>query len=94
VGSDRECAADFAGPIERVDDRDRRVHGYPEEISHRLALKCLHEGGDAWLDLVLAPGEARRALGVERGVTLSVEVLAAEGGYGGRPVARLAEDGG
>lgn len=87
--SERECAIDFGSRIERVDDRTRARHGYPAEITHRVALKCLHETGDAWVDLVLDPSEARRALGVGRGDTIPLRIVEAEGGYAGRPIVRL-----
>ena len=86
---ERPCAIDFASRIERVDDRTRARHGYPDAITHRVALKCLHASGDAWVDLVLDAAEARRALGVARGDTIPLRVVAAEGGYAGRPVVRL-----
>lgn len=88
-GSVQPCAVGFTGPIELVDDRDRRRHPYPEGASHRLAVKCLHEGGDAWIDLVFPAEEAPRALSVQRGATVPVRVESASGGYAGRPVTRL-----
>jgi hypothetical protein len=91
VGSRRACAVDFAARVELVDGRDRRRHRYPANVSHRVALKCIHLGGDAWVDLVLSTADAPRALGIQRGRTVEVEIRAAEGGYAGRPVVVLGE---
>lgn len=86
VRSERRCAVDFAGRPERIDARQRRLHPYPEGATVRVPTKCLHERGDAWVDLVFGADDAPRALGIARGTTVTVRVLDAEHGYAGRPI--------
>lgn len=92
AGSVRPCAVDFAGRVEILDDRQRRLHPYPEDATHRVPVKCLHGRGDHWIDLILTDESASSALGIRRGATVPIRVLAAEGGFAGRPIGALGTD--
>jgi hypothetical protein len=90
-GSRRVCIADFISEIHLLDEERRQRLGYPEGVSNRLDVKCLHASGDSWIDLVFEEDDAERALEVAEGEALDVEVISVAGGYAGRPIVRLGE---
>jgi len=88
----RMCVVDFVGEVELVDPRTRARVGYPAGTQNRLNVKCLHQGGDSWIDLVFDQTEADAALGVVPGAEIGVAIIAPSGGFADRPITRLAEE--
>jgi hypothetical protein len=76
--------------VELVDAAESQRVGYPEGTQNRLNVKCVHEAGDAWIDLIFDARAAGRALDVVPGLTLEVDVLRRDGGFAERPIAQLA----
>lgn len=85
-GAGPACSIDFAGQLERVTERQKRRYGYPPGTTLRSSVRCLHRGGDSWLDAVFSPESGSRALLLTRGKRISMQVMHPEGGYGGLPV--------
>ncbi len=90
IGSTHHCAVDFVGGIEIVAGRDRRFRRYPTDAQNRMTVKCKHQGGDSWVDLVFTPADSVAALQVEPGETVALRISTAEGGFAGYPVVRWA----
>jgi hypothetical protein len=88
----RLCAVGFVSEVELVDPSTARRVGYPPGTQNRLNVKCLYEGGDAWIDLIFDPATSSRALDVVPGMSLEVDVVRPDGGFANRPIARLTDD--
>lgn len=86
----QRCAVDFVSELVLLDEPTRRRGGYPAGTQNRLSVKCLHEGGDSWVDLIFSGDTADLALTVAPGGELSLEVESADTGFAGRPMVRLA----
>ena len=84
--SPQECAVDFVSEIHLVEEERRSRLGYPEGVGSRLDVKCLHENGDSWIDLVFMNDDRSRALDVAPGRSITVEILSTTGGFAERPI--------
>ena len=86
------CRVDFASEISPIDRNSRARPAYPDDASLRMDLRCIHEGGDSWLDLIFTEEDAEDSLRVERGARLPLSVRTSRGGYADYPVARIATE--
>ena len=85
------CRVDFASQLTPIERQSRARPAYPEGASSRMDLRCLHEGGDSWLDLVFDEQNAEESLRVVRGSELPLVIRTARGGYADYPVVQISD---
>jgi hypothetical protein len=89
AGITLRCAVDFVSAPRFITERDRRRYEYPAEMYARLDVKCRGPRGEAWVELLVGPGDGDAVLVLAPGHLATVAVLALEGGVASRPVVRL-----
>jgi hypothetical protein len=90
IGTTIECAVAHASDIDMLDPADARRRSYPAGVQNRMTIRCRHQTGEEWADLIFMPAQALSALYVDRGDTISAAVVSRNGGFFDYPVLQYA----
>jgi hypothetical protein len=90
IGTTIECAVAHASDIDVLDPADVRRRSYPAGVQNRMTIRCRHNAGEEWADLIFMPAQALSALYVDRGDQISATVVSRNGGFFDYPVLQYA----
>ncbi len=89
IGTTQDCSIGHAGEIEIVEPSEGRRRSYPAGVQNRMTVRCHHESGEEWADLVFMAPAALSALHIGRGDVVRVLLISRNGGAFDYPVVQF-----